>query len=115
MEVVKGVPLEFSDYVFGCWFFSTKFLDIVGFINEKYKVYGKWDSDWNFRGGAMGIKSYYLPVRCNHLTKAVGEDKEYRRMKDKHLAMNEETFKSEIMRYAQTGDYHIPQPNKIEL
>ena len=29
IEVVENVPLEYCDYVFGCWFFSARLLDIV--------------------------------------------------------------------------------------
>lgn len=114
---INGQPLylEHCDYVFGCWFFSTKYLDVVGYINEKYKIYGKWDSDLNFRASAMGIRSYYLPVRKVTLNKAMGDSPKYREMKDKHLAHNEEVFKKEILRYAREGNYYIEPPKKMKL
>ena len=61
MKLCNNIPLQHSDIVFGCWFFGRELLDTVGFINENYKMYGKWDSDWNFRITASGIESYYLP------------------------------------------------------
>jgi len=115
IEDVNGVPLEYSDYVFGCWFFSTKYLDIVGYINENYKMYGKWDSDWNFRASAMGIKSYYLPVRCVHLVSVMEEMSKYRKHKNKWLQHNEQVYKEEILRYAREGNYYIEPPKKMEL
>lgn len=110
----KGaIYLEHCNQVFGCWFFSTKMLDKVGYINPAYKMYGKWDSDWNFRLNAMGIDSYYLPVRCVHLTSPLDQGTKYREFKNKWLAHNEEVYKSEMLRYAREGNYYIDKPEKI--
>ena len=115
MEVVNDVPLEYCDYVFGCWFFSADFLDTVGYINEEYKMYGKWDSDLNFRSQALGIKNYYIPVRCIHLNASWQNNSEYRKHKDKWLRHNEEVHKRELLRYAKEGNYYIAPPQKLDL
>lgn len=117
IEVVENVPLEYCDYVFGCWFFSTRLLDIVGYINPKYQIYGKWDSDWNFRINASGLKSYYIPIRCIHLNSSWKEtnNNEYRKLKNKYLALNTETYNKEVLRYAKEANFYIEAPEKIEL
>jgi len=109
--------LEYCDYVFGCWFFNTRVLDIVGYINEEYKYYGKWDSDMNFRLNASGLSSYYLPVRKVTLNDppALENMSKYREFKNKWLAHNEEVHKSELLRYAREGNYYIEPPTKLEL
>lgn len=115
IEVVNGIPLERCDYVFGCWFFGKSVLDTIGFINEEYKIYGKWDSDMNFRLNAKGISSYYLPIRCLHFTAAWMNTTEYRKMKNQWLAHNEQVHKKEVLRYAKENNYYIAPPEKIKL
>jgi len=120
LEMIEQVPLQHSDNVYGCWFFSTKLLDKVGFINEEYKMYGRWDSDWNFRINASGLKSYYLPpiemLKSIHLTSSWKDNStEYRKFKDKWLRHNTEIEKKELLKYAKTNNFYIAPPKKIEL
>lgn len=116
MKVVNNVPLEYSDYVFGCWFFERELLDTVGFINEEYKYYGKWDSDYNFRLNGSGVESYYLPIRKTTLTSSWKDNStDYRKFKDKWLAHNEKVYNREVMRYVKEGSYYVAPPIKLEL
>ncbi len=102
-----GFQLAKCDMVYGCWFFSTDMIDKVGYINEEYKMYGKWDSDLNFRLNALGIDSYYVPLRCLHLVDPNERTSEYRAFKNEKLAENEKVYFKQLQKYAKTNNYYV--------
>jgi len=103
----NGFELFKCPFVFGTWFFSSELLDTVGYFNEAYKMYGKWDSDFNYRITKSGIDSYYLPVRCLHLVDSNERTSEYRAFKDRNLKANEEVYKKQIELYELNNNYYI--------
>jgi GT2 family glycosyltransferase len=58
----------------------------LGKFCEDYGVYGLWDSDYSIRAAKAGFENYYIPgLKSDHFGNDVGENSEYRKMKDESL------------------------------
>jgi len=83
---------ETLNRIFGVTLLPRKVIDVVGFFNENYGVYGLEDSSLNERVNRAGFNSFYIPgVRSEHIGHDA-EDKEYRKMKDQALEFNAKVF-----------------------
>lgn len=83
------------DKVFGTMFFSRKVLETVGGFHHAFYPYGFEDSDFNNRVILAGFRSLYLPCDrwiSSHVGEDVGQNSDYRRMKDESLARNSAIF-----------------------
>lgn len=75
--------------VFGSWVFRRDTAEQMGLFHEGYGPYGIEDSDVNERWNRAGYQSCYLPMlKSRHLVCDVGENTEYRKMKDESLSRN---------------------------
>lgn len=96
-----------SSSIFGTMFISQKLRDKIGKFNEQYGVYGLWDGDYSIRAKAAGLENFYLPnLRSEHHGNDVGENSEYRKMKDESLVRALPIFNENKKRYEE-GDYFI--------
>lgn len=112
--VYEGIKIRRNESVFGTMFFSRRFFETVGYINESFHPYGMDDSEYSFRSRRMGFVNYYLPhMRSVHIGNDVGENSEYRRMKDLALQRSEQLFKVGCDAMDKNEMYYY-KPNWIE-
>lgn len=103
---------EVIDKVFGVTFFSRNILNDVGGFYEGFGPYGGEDSDFNNRVNRSGLQSFYIPsLVSTHVCDDVGEDSEYRRMKDESLTKNMTILGERMEGYSKNGFYEpLPAP-----
>lgn len=107
-KIINGKKVWEASSIFGTMFISGKLRKAIGRFCEDYGVYGLWDGDYSYRAKGAGFLNYYLAGEVSeHKGNDVGEDSEYRRMKDKSLAIAKPIFDNNIKRYAATGNYYI--------
>lgn len=71
---------------FGNNFITRELIDTIGGYNTEYDPYGMQDRDYAERATIAGFTNYYLPdLRSEHIGHDVGNNTEYRRMKDESL------------------------------
>lgn len=98
--------------IFGTCVFRRELVDSVGLFHEGFDVYGLEDSDWNERVNRSGFTSLYVPnnyIRCSHLAHDVGENSEYRKMKDKSMGFNLALFHDRVAKYDR-GELGFKEP-----
>jgi GT2 family glycosyltransferase len=72
---------------FGNNYITRELIDTIGGYNKEYDPYGMQDRDYAERATIAGFTNYYLPdLRSEHIGHDVGNNTEYRRMKDESLA-----------------------------
>lgn len=101
--------------VFGAWVLKRSVIEDLGFFYEGYGVYGIEDSDFNERVNRSGRNSFYIPgLRSRHLVNDVGQDSDYRRMKDKSLGENLTIFAERVKAWDQGLETSLraPLPDK---
>lgn len=90
----NGVKIRKNETVFGTMFFNRSFFETVGYVNESFHPYGMDDSEYSFRSRRMGFVNYYHPyMTSQHIGHDVGENSEYRKMKDEALQKSERMYK----------------------
>ncbi len=78
LKLTKGCP-------FGTWVFHRRLLDEVGYFNE-WSKYGLWDSGYAMRCKAKGLlNGYVMGLSSKHVGEDVGENSEYRKMKNEEM------------------------------
>jgi O-antigen biosynthesis protein len=99
-EIVNGKQILKTSRVFGTMFVPQTAIDLVGDFCEDYGTYGLWDSDWSIRCTKAGLRIYYVDgMRSEHMGNDVGEDSEYRKMKDASLERAEPIFRENVKQY----------------
>lgn len=94
--------------VFGSSMISRQVVEMIGYYNEDYNPYGLEDSDYHWRLNKSGFVNFYIPgMTSEHRAHDVGEQSEYRKMKDESLAKNLQLFSDNINRMDATGNYYI--------
>lgn len=112
LRVINSKPIRIGNPVFGDMFFSQKLMDKIGSFCEDYGVYGLWDSDTSHRSKIAGFVNYYIPgLKSHHHANDVGENSDYRRMKDESLKKARSIFDANIKRYNETKQIFIPNGN----
>jgi GT2 family glycosyltransferase len=100
------LPTWSSTNVFGDMFITQTLRDKIGDFCEEYGVYGLWDSDYSIRATTAGFNNFYLPnIRSHHFGNDVGEQTEYRKMKDESLAKAQPIFNANHEQY-KLGNYY---------
>lgn len=90
--------------VFGAWVFHRRIVDEIGFFHEGFGPYGLEDSDFNERVNLAGFNSLYHPtLKSKHLVSDVGENSEYRKMKDNSMGHNLTIFMNRADKFHDTG------------
>ena len=104
-EVINGKTIKVTTNTFGTMFVTQSTRDKVGEFCEDYGPYGLWDSDYSLRCTAAGLRNYYVDgLTTTHQGHDVGQDSEYRRMKDASLKAASPIFNANRVKYEQ-GDY----------
>lgn len=86
-EEINGIRLHRSFTAFGNVLIPMKAIDTIGGFNEDYDPYGMQDADFAYRLNKTGFVNYYLHgLKADHVGNDVGQQTEYRKMKDKGLA-----------------------------
>ena len=99
-ELVNGVIIQNTTNVFGTMFVTQKTRDKVGEFCEEYGVYGLWDSDYSIRCRIAGLRNFYIDkLRTEHMGGDVGENTEYRKMKDASLQKAQPLFNANHEEY----------------
>lgn len=103
---VNDTDVWLTTNTFGTMFITKTLRDKLGDFCEEYSVYGLWDSDYSLRATAAGMQNYYLPnLRSHHFGNDVGENSEYRRMKDNSLEKAKPIFDANRLEYNK-GNYY---------
>ena len=99
---------------FGNVLIPRKAIDTIGYFNEDYDPYGMQDADFAYRLNKTGFINYYIPhLSSNHIGHDVGQNTEYRRMKDEGLAIADEKWKKWTKHYDETQNYYLPKIQQI--
>ena len=100
-----------EDAVFGTRMFSRTVLDKVGFFCEDYGPYSLCDNEYNTRVHHAGFMNYYIDGPSGlHLGWDVGENSEYRRMKDRSMAAAGPVLEINLRKYFETRTFYVPAP-----
>ncbi len=85
-ENVNNIIVRRSENVYGNVIIPMKVIDAIGFFNEDYDPYGVQDSDYCYRMNKVGFINYYVNgLTSEHIGHDVGQNSEYRKMKDESL------------------------------
>ena len=108
IEVINGLQVHPTFAPFGNVVVPRQAIDAVGYFNEAFDPYGMQDSDYGFRLNALGFYSYYMNgLQSRHLGHDVGDQSEYRRMKDEGLSRCGEIWERCIKQYKESNNYAI--------
>ena len=100
------LPTWATTNTFGTMFVTQTLRDKIGDFCEEYGPYGLWDSDYSIRATAAGFQNFYLPnLRSHHFGNDVGQNSEYRKMKDESLAKAQPIFNANWEEYKK-GNYY---------
>lgn len=98
---------------FGSMMFHRDLLKDVGYMCEDYGVYGLWDGDFHVRSSQAGCSHFYMPGDMSqHVGTDVGQQSEYRQMKDRSLKAGTPILAKNRKRYEQ-GEYYIAPPKEL--
>jgi hypothetical protein len=111
-EVLVDIEVMSTTNVFGDMFISQSLRNKIGVFCEDYSKYGLWDSDYSIRATAAGRENFYINgLVSTHFGDDVGQNTEYRKMKDESLKAARPIFDANYAKYM-TGDYFIPKYTK---
>lgn len=93
MHTVEGLPASsvvnelniWECCPFGNALITKQAIDKVGYFNLDLDPYSVNDRDYYLRCNLAGLRCYYIPGKCEHIGHDVGEQTEYRKMKDESL------------------------------
>lgn len=109
IETVNGFQIHPVHTPFGNTIIKYELVDKIGGYNEDYDPYGMQDSDYGERAKIAGYLNYYLPnMKAEHIGHDVGDNSDYRRMKDEGLALASEKWQRWTNYYHQTGNIYLP-------
>ncbi len=113
-EPKNGVHvIEQDQMIFGSWFQTRKTWERCGYFST-FSKYGLWDSDFNLRVHVAGFKRCYIQgMESKHLVNDVGENSEYRKMKDEELKKASKPMASRMKAAIEEGKYFVTKNNKL--
>lgn len=83
-------------------------LEAAGKFNTDYDPYGMQDADYAYRLNKLGFVSYYLPdMKSEHIGHDMGQETEYRKMKDAGLAKATDVWNAAKEKYDSSGIYKL--------
>ncbi len=102
---------------FGDNFLTRDLIEDIGGYNLEYDPYGMQDRDYAERATIKGYTNYYLPdMRSEHIGHDVGNNTEYRRMKDESLQRAQAVWeKYQIIYHEQKATYADISVDKQEF
>jgi GT2 family glycosyltransferase len=97
---------------FGNNLITRSLIDTIGGYNTEYDPYGMQDRDYAERATLAGYTNYYLPnMKSVHIGHDVGENSEYRIMKDNSLNIAQLVWERYQPIYHQQKNLYIPYAN----
>lgn len=102
----KGVHEIFTP--FGNVLITGAALEAAGKFNTDYDPYGMQDADYAYRLNRLGFVSYYLPgLESDHIGADMGQDSEYRQMKNAGLEKAAAVWTAAVEKYDNTQNYKL--------
>jgi len=99
------LPIHVCFCPYGDQFIPAEVVRRIGGYNEDYDPYGMQDSDFALRAELAGFVNYYLPnMKANHVGHDVGQNSDYRRMKDEGLNQSAHKWSYWNDHYKTTGN-----------
>lgn len=93
---------------FGNIFITAPVVGTIGGFNTYHDPYGMQDSDYSYRASRAGFINYYLPnMTGQHIGHDMGQETEYRKMKDEGLANAQSVHDEQIRNYETSGNYYF--------
>lgn len=106
-KTMNGLTVMETTNVFGTMLISQTLRNKIGKFCEDYGPYGLWDSDYSIRASKAGFTNYYINnLTSHHFGNDVGENSDYRRMKDESLSKARPIFSENLKKYEQ-GEIYI--------
>ena len=97
---VNGLPI-WEQCPFGNVLITNEAIEKVGYFNLALDPYSTNDADYYFRCIRAGLRCYYIEGKAEHIGHDVGEDSDYRRMKDAGLAEQRKHYDKIYLSYEQ--------------
>jgi glycosyltransferase involved in cell wall biosynthesis len=108
LETINGLQVHSQSVIFGNVVIPRKAIDAVGYFNEAFDPYGMQDTDYSYRLTQLGFKNYYMQgLQSQHLGHDVGEQTDYRKMKDEGLNKAADVWGKYTKMYMETNNYTI--------
>lgn len=108
---IEGLTVHPNDAAFGNVLIPFSAIRKVGYFNEAHDPYGMQDSDYGLRLKMAGFINYYIPgFKAEHIGHDVGQQTEYRKMKDAGLEVAGRNWAEQTRIYEETGNYTIYYP-----
>lgn len=108
LETINGLQVHAQSVIFGNVVIPRKAIDAVGYFNEAFDPYGMQDTDYSYRLTQLGFKNYYMQgLQSQHLGHDVGEQSDYRKMKDEGLNKAGDVWFKYTKMYMETNNYTI--------
>jgi len=105
---VNGFKIHKIFTAFGNVMITRKAIDAIGYFNEEHDPYGMQDADFAFRLNKSGFINYYIPnLKSNHIGNDIGQQSDYRRMKDEGLIKAESIYNESCYNYDKQENYTI--------
>lgn len=106
--LINGIKIHKSFTAFGNVLIPITSIKRIGYFNTDYDPYGMQDADYAYRLNKSGFINYYLDgLKSEHIGHDVGQQTEYRKMKDVGLSVAGEKWARWTAHYDTTGDYTI--------
>jgi len=101
---VNGLMVHPTYTAFGDVLIPMKVIEDIGYMNEDYDPYGMQDGDYAMRMNNSGYFNYYIPnLKQEHIGNDVGQQSEYRLMKDQGLSLSNDKWNYWSKYYAENG------------
>lgn len=105
-EHVNGLAINRIPTAFGNVLIPAKAFREAGYFSKEYDPYGMQDSDYAYRLSKLGFIHYYIPgMTSTHIGHDVGQNTEYRKMKDEGLSKSQDIWDKLTAWYDSTNNY----------
>ena len=105
-ENINGVLVNKTFTAFGNVMIPATAFKNIGYFSEEFDPYGMQDSDYAYRLNKSGFVNYYIPsITSNHIGHDVGQETDYRKMKDEGLNKAQGVWNKLTAWYDSTNNY----------
>ena len=105
-ENINGVLVNRTPVAFGNVIIPATAFREVGYFSEEFDPYGMQDTDYGYRLSKIGFVNYYIPsITSNHIGHDVGQETDYRKMKDEGLNKAQAVWEKLTTWYDSTNNY----------
>jgi GT2 family glycosyltransferase len=103
-------PVHHTFCPFGNIYVPREVIRYVGGFNVDFLKYGMNDSEYGYRVHKAGFFSFYLGngMKSEHIGHDMGEQTEYRKMKDAGMAVALGIYNNAVEQYEKTNSYYRP-------